>query len=363
MKFEDVYICHTFYHVYVTLMMEFNKPSVEQGKSDLLLSTMSNDFSAMFPRIKDSGVFNAVYLYEEKEPSAFPELDRYRTNKGNLISNLLQRYKYTKLLGKLEEEYIPTDLTKYDNVYVFCDSDPIGYYLNYKKIHYSALEDGLNSGRLDDQARNSNPGHFGLKCFLAGLGLIFIESGYSKYCDHYIVNDISENHLPPKNIKEQSFSKLCQKLTRKEHDKMVEIFLGEDTQLTDTLDVSKYDDETVMVLTEPLCDLDTRKRIFTDIIKEYAKGCRVIIKPHPRDVLDYEKEFPESIVIRERFPMEVMNDIDGLRVTKVISVITQTDCIQFADKIIYLGLDFLDRYEDPSIHRKAGSGDKIANLG
>lgn len=362
MRFSDVYICHTFYHVYVALLMEFNKAYENQGKSDILLSTMSNDFSSMYPRLEASGVFNKVYLYEEKEASTFPELEKYRTNKGNLVSNLVQRYKYTKLLGKLEERFVPTDLTQYDNVFVFCDSDPIGYYLNYKKIHYSALEDGLNSGRLDDQARNSNPGHFGLKCLLARLGFIFIESGYSKYCDAYIVNDINENLQPPKNIKEQSFSGLCKNLTEVQHAKMVNIFLGDKGSLTEALDVSRYGKKAAMILTEPLCDLDTRKQIFKDIIEEYAKGYMVIIKPHPRDVLDYEKEFLDSIVIREKFPMEVMNDIHGLKVSKVISVITQTDCIQFADEIVYLGLDFLDRYEDPAVHRKAGLGDKIANL-
>lgn len=35
------------------------------------------------------------------------------------------------------------DFKKYQDIYVFCDSDPIGYYLNYKKIHYHAVEDGL----------------------------------------------------------------------------------------------------------------------------------------------------------------------------------------------------------------------------
>ena len=58
--------------------------------------------------------------------------------------NLFSRMKYTKLYGRLQEPYVPVDLKKYRDIYVFCDSDPIGYYLNYKKIRYHALEDGLD---------------------------------------------------------------------------------------------------------------------------------------------------------------------------------------------------------------------------
>ena len=113
-----------------------------------------------------------------------------------------------------------------------------------------------------------------------------------------------------------------------------------------------------MILTEPLCELDVRKKIFEDLVNEYKKDYRVIIKPHPRDVLDYEKEFPEVVVVKDRFPMEVLGDIKGFEVDKMISVITQMDNIRYAKDIVYLGLDFLDKYEDPSIHRKTELLDK-----
>ena len=50
--------------------------------------------------------------------------------------------------------------------------------------------------------------------------------------------------------------------------------------------------------------------------------------------------------------MEVLGDVEGFVVDKVISVITQMDNTYFAKEIVYLGLDFLDKYEDPAIHRK-----------
>ena len=110
------------------------------------------------------------------------------------------------------------------------------------------------------------------------------------------------------------------------------------------------------MLSEPLCELDVRKQIFSDIIKEYSEvdGNRgqVLIKPHPRDVLDYQKEFAEHIVLSAMFPMEILNFIPGLRFKRVISVLTVPNGIQFAEEILFLGEDFLDKYEAPELHRQ-----------
>ena len=113
-----------------------------------------------------------------------------------------------------------------------------------------------------------------------------------------------------------------------------------------------------MILTEPLCELNVRQKLFGDIVDEYKNDNRVIIKPHPRDILDYEKAFPGVIVIRDKFPMEVLSDIEGFKVDKVVSVITQMENAFYAKEIVYLGLDFLDKYEDPAIHRKTENLDK-----
>lgn len=349
-----VYICHTYYHVYVAALKELNRGRQHFGTAAILLSSMSNDFENLRFRLEKTGLFGNVYMFDEKEDVTSSEIMKYHTDRGNLLANLIQRIKYTRLLGKLQEPYIPINLKDFDDVYVFCDSDPIGYYLNYKKIPYHALEDGLNSGKLDDQARNANRGAFGLKCLMAKLGLIFIECGYSRYCIDYEVNDISVNYMPPKNIKEVSFDSMCDALSEEDHEILVDIFLENKEKLIEILNTENYRKPCVMILTEPLCEPDVRRRLFGDIINTYKDKYQVIIKPHPRDLLDYEESFPECVVIRDRFPMEVMNDIKGLKVEKLISVITQVDCIRFAKEKEYLGLDFLDRYEDPSIHRKTG---------
>lgn len=356
---KRIYICHTYYHAYIAVVKELVKRYDSEAKADIMLSTMSNDFGRLKDRLERAGVFENVFMFDEKEDVTSEEVMSYHRDKGNIVANLLQRITYTKLLGKLQEPHIPTDLSAYGDVYVFCDSDPIGYYLNYKKIRYHAIEDGLNSGRLDDQARNANRGAWPLKRAMAALGLIFIESGYSRYCIDYEVNDISANHSLPPNVVEEPREELDKKLTPEDHAILVNIFLeNKDSVVSQLIGDGSDTRPQVMILTEPLCEMDVRKKLFGDIIDEYKEDNRVIIKPHPRDVLDYEKEFPDTVVIRDKFPMEVLGDIEGFKVDKVISVITQMENVYFAKEIVYLGLDFLDKYEDPSIHRKTENLDK-----
>lgn len=359
-----IYICHTYYHAYIAVVKELVARRSDDERADIILSTMSNDFGDLKERLEASRVFGAVYIYHEQPDTSSQEVMSYHRDRGNIISNLLQRITYTRLLGQLQEDYVPVDLAGYRDVYVFCDSDPIGYYLNYRKIRYHAVEDGLNSGLLDDQARNANRGAWPLKKFMAKLGLIFIESGYSRYCIDYEVNDISANHKPPRNIVEVPRKELNDALSTDDHRVLVDIFLPNKDHVIGLLMGDEKDRDSsdrkpqVMILTEPLCEMDVRKKLFGDIIDMYRQDHRIIIKPHPRDVLDYEKEFPDTTVIREKFPMEVLGDVEGFEVDKVVSVITQMDNVYFAKEIVYLGLDFLDKYENPDIHRKTENLDR-----
>ncbi len=73
---ERIYVCHTYYHVYVTLLKEFAIPGDEQGKATLVLSTMSSDFRNLKERIEKQGIFEQVLEYDEKPHTYFKEVER-----------------------------------------------------------------------------------------------------------------------------------------------------------------------------------------------------------------------------------------------------------------------------------------------
>lgn len=350
---DRIYVCHTYYHVYVACLKELNLAPGKRGSATLVMSTMSNDFGDLKERALACGLFEAVYMFEEKEDMHFPEIMKYHVDRGNLFLNLLARIRYTKLLGRAQEPYVPVDFKEYGDIYVFCDSDPIGYYLSYKKIYYHALEDGLDCISTYDTARYDNRGHFKLKAFLASLNLIFIQNGWGKYCLDMEVNDISILPYPCPKYIEKSRQELTDRLTKEDRALLVRLFVANIEEIKGKMAAGR---ENILLLTEPLCELPVRERIFRDCIDLYGqiseKDSVVLIKPHPRDLLDYETLFSEHIVLDRKFPMEVLNYIEGLRFRRVISVFTVVRNIRFAEEIVYLGEDFMDKYEDPALHRQ-----------
>lgn len=354
-----IYVCHTFYHAYITCLKELHiqrDPVQKQAGAVLLLSSMSNDFGNLKERAGKSGLFTEVLPFDEKEETYFPELAKYRTDTGNLVKNMLQRIRFTRKFGKLLEPYIPVDFKRFDDIYVFCDSDPIGYYLSTHKIYYHAVEDGLNCILYYDTARYDNRGHFKLKAWMSKHNLIFIQNGYNKYCLDMEVNDVSVLPYPCEKYLEKPRKELTDDLTDEEKDIVVGMFIENKDKLETILREGMNHEHKVLVLTEPLCDLETRKRIFRDIIAQYGsidgEPAQILMKPHPRDVLDYEKEFSQYIILDKKFPMEILNYIKDLKFDRVISVLTVTDAILFAKEKLFLGEDFMDRYEAPEIHRQ-----------
>lgn len=347
-----VYVCHTYYHVYITLLKEFALPKEEHGGATILLSKMSNDFETLKERIERENIVEKVIEYDEKRETFFPELMKYKVDQGSVLKNLRNRIKFTRELGKAEEAYIPIDFKEYKNVYVFCDSDPIGYYLNYKRIKYHAVEDGLNCIVNLDSARYDNRGFFGLKVLMAKLGLIFIQNGYGRYCIDMEVNDKARLPKPMKKHVELPRKKLTERLTKEEKNILVRVFIKNYKLLEKEIEKGNIGTDTVLILTEPLCELDVREELFRDLVGEYGKTASVTIKPHPRDVLEYEPIFPDLPIIDKSIPMEIFNLVDGLKFTKAISVLTEMKAIEFADETVRLGPDFMDKYEAPEIHRQ-----------
>ncbi|MCR5033703.1 MAG: glycosyltransferase family 52 protein, partial [Lachnospiraceae bacterium] len=341
-------------------------PKEEQGKAELMLSSMSNNFESLGEQVMATGLFAQVIPFDEKREEFSPELKKYREEGGNFAKNLFHRIRFTRLYAKLEETYIPVDLRAYKDIYVFCDSDPIGYYLNQKHIYYHGVEDGLNCLVHFDVARYDNRGHFKLKAFLSKrLNLIFVQNGYGKYCRDMEVNDISAIEAPCPYYIELPRKQLTERLTTEDKQILIRIFVRNLERLQREMEASKDLKNKVLILTDPLCDLETRRRIFSDIIETYSvqdgEKTQIFIKPHPRDELDYEKYFSQYPIFDGTVPMELLNFFPGLHFQKAVTVFTDLKGIAFADEVIRLGDAFMDKYEDPEIHNQnARAGLKVS---
>ena len=350
---KRIYVCHTFYHVYISFLKELALPLEERGNADIVLSRLSTDFKNAGERIVSTGIFQNAYDYDEKRETFFPELNYWRKNRGNIVANSLARIIFTKKYSKLQEPFIPVDFKKYKDIYVYCDNDPIGWYLSGHRIYYHAVEDGLNYLKPFVPAVYDNRGAFKFKVFLSDkLNLLFIRDGFNKYCLDMEVNDISVIEYPCKKYKEVPRQALFDRLTKEDKEILLKAFVDNLDALKATIASMDKDKESILVLTEPLTtDLNQRAKIFRDIIDEYSKYGTCFLKPHPRDELDYPTVFSDVPQFASIVPMEMLNFFDNLHFNKVVGVFTQLDSISFADEKITLGKDFMDKYEDPEKHR------------
>lgn len=349
---ERIYVCHTYYHVYVTFLKELNLPQNKRGQATLVLSSLSIDFENLKERVEATGLFAQALTFDEKGEGFFPELAEYRKDKGNALFNLLSRMKFTKRYAKLEEPYIPVNFKEYKDIYVYCDSDPIGYYLNQHKIYYHALEDGLNCLKNFDAARYDNRGMFKLKAFLSNrLNLIFVQNGYGKYCLDMEVNDSSLIKYPCPKYIDKPRQALVDSLTEEDKALIMRAFIRDMDKLKEQLTQIGEQADKILILTDPVCELSVREQIFRDIIKRYEAEGVIFLKPHPRDGLDYRKLFSEYLQFDATIPMELLNFFP-VRFKKAVAVLTEIKGIRFADEMVRLGPDFLDAYEDPAIHRQ-----------
>lgn len=344
-----IYVCHTYYQAYVSILKELNLPENMRGTATLMLSKMSTDFETFPQRVESTGIFKQVVMYDERRD--FPELEQYRRDRGNIVLNMMSRIRYTRALARLNEPLVPVDMTKYKDIYVFCDADPIGYYLNWKKIPYHACEDATNTIVYYDEARHDNKGHFELKAFLSSkFNLILVQNGYAKYCIDMEVNDIAAIEYPCPKYVEARLEDMEKGVREKDKDLILQAFVRNKDELLKQIEESGKDRDKILILTEPLCSLDVRERLFRDLAEEYSREGIVYFKQHPRDLMDYKKLFPEYPQFDANVPMEVLNYFPDLHFKKVVGIWTEMGALRFADEIVRLGAPFMDKYEDPAIH-------------
>ena len=77
-----IYVCHTFYHVYVSVLkeMKLQREDAAYEKGDIALSSISTDFGDLQQRLSKTGIFHNVMTLDEKREEFFPQLAKYRQN-------------------------------------------------------------------------------------------------------------------------------------------------------------------------------------------------------------------------------------------------------------------------------------------
>ena len=336
---EYLYICHTYYQVYIAIISALNDTD---NRYTLCISECSTKFFDLKEKICRENIFKEVLQLNEKHPTLLAPNTFYKRSEGNAVNRILTRIKYTKEIIKNIEKDVNIDFSKYDEIFLCNDSDPIGFYFWKHKIKYTLVEDSFNLYQRETRYGDLR-GDF-LKRFLFKLGLIYIPNGYAK---NAIKIEVNENKnlidVPLKKVYELSREKLLNGLSQEQKQSLIRIFRG-DNIIND--DKSKQKKK-MLLITQCLYPIDvpTLEReceIYRRIVDEYIDDYQIYLKPHPRDLLNYEEYFKECIILKQYYPIEILNLINDFEFDLVLTIFsTAIDTVTIAKEKKILGKDYI----------------------
>ena len=87
--------------------------------------------------------------------------------------------------------------------------------------------------------------------------------------------------------------------------------------------LKKVDENTIMLFTQPLSEdnvitEEEKVELYSKILKKYDNQS-IIIKPHPREKTDYSKYFPSCYVMKEKYPVEIL-ELVGINIKKTVTI-------------------------------------------
>lgn len=299
-----LYICSTYYHVYITLLKQFAAPE----DTDLVVCDDIPIGEQLTERLSATGLFRQVWYVEQ---SRLPEV----RGKNRLDWVLFQHRRRFRTIRPM----LPFDLDNYQDIYIFHDGTPLGMYLADAKRPYHLIEDALNLyQRILDTVQADQLRPHNLKFRIRKL----LNSGYFPFGESRFVVDVEVNEnrklqmrLP--NIVELPRDQLKERLTEKDHRVLMDVF-----HCPALISMGAH---IALILTEPLygdgiCkDMDEQISIYQKLVETLKMdGYSVILKPHPRDRTDYTRL--DIQVMQREFPAELLSHLPGIVFSCVVAV-------------------------------------------
>lgn len=319
---KKLYVCEYPFILYKTLVERMGD---EENSYSLILSDAKVDMKPLVPVLRQSGLFEQVEFfsceaYRDYYNLYFPYLPKSPVRSALMwLKNQLKISLYQKRFKEIDFSF-NIDFMQYDKI--ICTELPcvINGYLSMNHIEYAITEHARIFYKRGTMSKK-------LAAFLCVLGILdklHILNGtgaVSGFCKEVIVYDASNIPLCIRNktVTAWNVDEHIEELDARQKDQIFQLYakaygLRFDAEQT-------YD----LLLTTPLYTdsyLPSEKsqiKFYKDMIQDYFKY-PVLIKPHPRDSLDYKKFFPECVVIHEGVSSEILNFSQNLKLGTVFTV-------------------------------------------
>ena len=326
-----LYICSTYYHVYIAILKTWKTGMA----ADIIICDNILEYEKLAKRLIASNIFRNVIMY-----STLGITER----KCGKFEYWLNVHRKTKRKIK---EHLNIDLNQYNTVFIFYDGIELGAYLYDSRRNYILLEDAKDFFKIiADTASSYMIKEPKIKRWIRKiLNYGYFPMGQNRYCKAIEVNDIEDIVIPKKKVTICKKEPLQSELTFRQKDILLEVF-----NLKNSLK-EILTGNAVLLLTQPFYEdgymksQEEQKNFYKYLIANIKKKYTVIVKPHPRDEIDYEIDDANVNIINGDFPIELLN-YSGLFFQYAVTISsTSIWGLTCANETILLGIDFLNRYK------------------
>ncbi len=331
---EKIYMCSTYHHVLISVIKTLINNECE---NDILICQDIPEHKHIMNKLDETGLFKNVFFLDRDK------IVSYKSK--TLFGKIFIEHRKNK---KRVEKVFKIDLKRYESVNIFHDGTKLGEYLQDKKIKYHLIEDGLNHfqdiEKTPSQKLLVEKGT--IKYFLKKyLGVGYLACGQNKYCQSIEVNENKNLKITHKKIIEVSKESMFKKLTDEQKKIVLSIFIKND-------EIFNIDKNSVLILTIPLYNdnyvdkIAYQIEIYRDIIEKYLqKGYKVLVKPHPRDYLEYKKLFENVLILDKNLTIEVLNLNYEVIFTEAVAINSSSiKLLKNVNNKIELPFEYLNNY-------------------
>lgn len=300
-----LYIASTYYHALIACV----KQLTDRRDCDLLCTDIPLG-DELSDRIRAAGLFEKVYYMEN--------IGGYRAkNPLDYVLNL-----HRKNAERIEKQ-LPFSFDGYREINVFHDDIWASRYMKDRRIGYRLLEDALDSFKHISSS---------IFCYMLPkrrlrawikrtfrIGYVFC--GYDSCTYEVEVNDRAGVEIEPfasQKIREIPRGELFKRLSAEDIELLKKIFMKAIPEIRP--------EESCLLLTQPFFadgvtdSEEAQLSYYRKMAEKYSDGEKLVIKPHPRDPVDYSGTFPDAVILDKNMPVEILELTGNTGYFKVLSV-------------------------------------------
>jgi hypothetical protein len=337
---NQVYVCGTYFHVYISILKIISAGD-EKVKKLIVINDRTPGIERIFKPLIENGFFDFVV------PVPFVEINK-KINKSKFFARVINRNK-----NVIEFVEANSDISAYDsfiksaeiNLFSNLGLSPAYFILRYKNNFIRMLEDGEGN-------YISRIGHFQafkrkyLLNTVIGEGL----DNVIREIEVQFPEKLSKRLL--KKGKKLELKKMEQSLSAENLDKILSIFMG-------GVNVQVSGKKKLLLITQPLSEdshmTEIQKlKLYNEILKPYATEYDLFVKAHPRELTDYEGKLNYGFTMIPRgFPLEMFDLLKGIHFEIGITVSSSSlSNIKCVDKKILLGRTYFKQPLPADWHTK-----------